>query len=224
MRVALTGVLEDGTPRRAGVPVNPRTTLNVPQGVDLELVVDVVTSSGVGVNLEVEGTELLLTVKRRPSESTPRIVRKASLAGRRGTFLVEPGATRRLLPGLFSFDVWLTKNGLRNPVIPLSPFNLQAANAAVPAQPPPPVVEVVENDTDPLVLDFTPTVITGQTINLNVATEPTATVLAATIITATTANVDTSGLPVGRFAAEIENVTTGKTSDVFILDVRAEIA
>ena len=45
-----------------------------------------------------------------------------------------------------------------------------------------------------------------------------------TVVTATTANVDTSGLPVGRFAAEVENLTTGKTTEVFILDVRAEIA
>ena len=125
-------MLEDGTPRRPGVPVNPRRNLNVPRGVDLTLEVTVVTPIGIPVNLDGVDTELLLTVKKRSRNSSPDILKTASLSGNVGTFLIVPADTRRLIPGLFSWDVWLTKNSKRDPVIPLSPLQLQAANAKVP--------------------------------------------------------------------------------------------
>ena len=131
MRIEVTGVLEDGTPRRAGVPINPRTTLSVPRGVDLELVVTVVTPLGAAVNLEDGSTSVVFTLKRRSQEEA-RITKTAAKSGNRATFLITPAELKRLQPGLFSWDVLLTKGGLRDAVIPLSPFKLQASNAAIP--------------------------------------------------------------------------------------------
>ena len=224
MKIQVTGIVEDGTPRRPGVPVNPRRALNVARGIDLQLSVRVITPLGIPVSLEGDGTELLLTVKKRPQEHPPRIVLAASLNGNVGIFSIQPGDTRRLQPGLFSWDVWLTRNGLRDPVIPLSPFNLQAANAAVPAQPPPEVVNIYAGDTDPLVLDFSPLDITGWTVELLVGTEPTPTTLVATIPIGTDglSYVDVSTLPVGQFATQVRRtnlIPEQKTSDVFILNV-----
>lgn len=219
-------MLEDGSPRVAGVPINPRRNLDVPRGGDIELVVSVVTPLGTPVNLGGAGTELLLTIKKRPQEN-PRIVKSASLVGNKGTFLIQPGDTRRLQPGLFSWDVWLTKDGLRDPVVPLSPFQLQAANAAVPATPPPETVTITAGDTDPFVIDLSPINITGWTVELIVVTEPTSTVIVATIPVGTDglANADVSALPVGQFAAHIRTtdlVPETKTSQpAFILNVLA---
>jgi len=223
MKISITGVLDDSSPYVPGVPTNPRRNLEVPRGTDLELVVSVVTPSNVPVLLTGDGTELLLTVKKSPAEHPPRIVKAASLSGNVGTFLIQPGDTRRMDPGLYGWDVWLTKDGLRNPVVPLSPFSLQAVNAAVPAQPPPPIISVTEGDTDPTVLDFAPQDITGWTVELLVGT-PTPVVLTATIPVGTDglALVNTSTLPVGKWAAAVKRtnlVPTTKTSDTFILEV-----
>ncbi len=103
----------------------------MPRGVDLELVVIVVTPLGVAVNLEDGSTTMLFTLKRRSQEGA-RITKTATKSGNRATFLITPADTKRLQPGLFSWDVLLTKGGLRDAVIPLSPFKLLAANAAIP--------------------------------------------------------------------------------------------
>lgn len=126
MRISLVGVLEDGTPRRAGVPVNPRASLSIVKGSDVDLMVTVVTPAGTPVSLG-GSDELLLTVKKRPTDSL-RLSLTATIAGNIGTFAITPTDTRRLDPGLFGYDVWLTKDNKRDPVIPLSPFELLATN------------------------------------------------------------------------------------------------
>ena len=140
MRIELTGVLEDGTPRRAGVPTDARANINFLKGSDAEIIVTVVTPGGDPVDLTGAFTEILLTVKKRPEEDPPRIARAASsVAGNRATFIFVPADTRRLDAGLYTYDVWLTKGGARNSVIPLSPFQLLDTAAAVPftGAPPP---------------------------------------------------------------------------------------
>lgn len=123
-------MLDDGTPLRPGVPANPRRNINLAQGADLELRVDVVTPLGTPVRLA--GGSAVLTVKRRPDER-PRIEKTVgTFVGNRATFLIAPADTKRLQPGLFSWDVWLTLSGKRDPVVPLSPWNLQASNARIP--------------------------------------------------------------------------------------------
>lgn len=132
MRIVVTGVLEDGTPRSAGVPTNSRHNLNVQRGGDLALEVHVVTPLGTAVPLGGAGTTLIFTAKKRPEQSPPSIVKTATLAGNVGTFLITPADTKRLQPGLYSWDVWLTKGGLRDAVVPLSPLQLQASSGKIP--------------------------------------------------------------------------------------------
>jgi hypothetical protein len=229
MKKSLVGVLNDGTPFVSGVPTNPRANLNVPHGADLDIEVTVITPQGVPVPLAGDGTELLLTVKKRSDQHPPSLVKGSySVSGNVALFKLQPGDTRRLEAGLYSYDVWLTKDGLRDPVIPLSPLNLQAANAYIPAQPPPEVVTVVEGDTDPTIIDFSPLDISGWTVEMLVGTDPAAT-LTATIPVGTDglAYVNTSTIPVGKWAATIRRtnlVPTVKTSDTFILEVVAAIA
>ncbi len=127
MKVFLTGVLEDGTPRRPGVPANPRTNLDVPQGVDLEIVVMVITPQSIAVNLGVSDV-LTLTVKKRP-EDNQKVQKVATKSGNIGTFTLVPNDTKALPLGLYSFDVLLEKDSKKDVVVPLSPFNLQASNA-----------------------------------------------------------------------------------------------
>ncbi|MCK5641620.1 MAG: hypothetical protein KAJ19_12530 [Gammaproteobacteria bacterium] len=129
MRVLLTGVVEDGTPRAVGVPENPRAALEIPGGVDMEIVVSVVTSSGSKVPL-IAPTELLFTVKKRHSDRA-LVSKTATLAGNEGTFALTSDETRRLEPGLLGYDVWLTKDGKRDPVVPLSPLQLLDSNISV---------------------------------------------------------------------------------------------
>lgn len=132
MRILLTGVLEDGTPRREGVPIDPRANVSITKGANVEIVVTVVTPGGEPVKLTGTGTELLLTVKKRPTEAAT-ISRLAVSEGNVGTFTLVPTDTRTQIAGLYGYDVWLTKDGERDVVVPLSPFNLLEANAAIPA-------------------------------------------------------------------------------------------
>ena len=226
MRVELTGVLDDGT---SSVPVNARRTLNMSRGTDLQLDVRVVTPSGSAVVLNAPGDELLLTVKKRP-QADPSIVKKAVLTSGIGVFTLGPGDTQRLVPGIFGYDVWLTKDGARDPVIPLSPFNLLASAAAVPSAPPPLVDNKVEDDTEPTFLEFGID-ITGFSINYQINYSPTPLVKAAVITNAlgglAQVNRQVGDLRVGRFGFEIEITTPGpivQTSDVGIINIREQIA
>jgi hypothetical protein len=229
MRIDLTGVLEDGSPRRIEI-TDARTTLTVQQGGDLELVVRVVRPNGQAVVLNSSGAELLLSVKKRTTESPPRLVKTATLGTDRGTFLLEPADTKFLSPGKYVYDVWLTLDGNRDAVIPTSPFVLTASVAAVPSAPPPPILQVVENDTEPLILDFSGTDITGWGIKVHINY--------AVVLVKDAVIVDGPGglaevywvpgdLQVGRWGGEVQVTKPGplvQTTDVFILDVREEIA
>ncbi len=138
MKIFLTAVLEDGTPRRAGVPVDTRAGLEIPKGADVEIRVTLITPGGTPVGMA-PTDQLLFTVKRRPEED-PKISRAAVLNGSSiGVVTLVPTDTRRLTPGLFGYDIWLTKGGVRDVVLPLSPFALSAANAPIPSvgSPPP---------------------------------------------------------------------------------------
>jgi len=132
MKIFLTGVLDDGTPFQTGVPTNPRRNINVAQGTTLIIEVIVVTPLGSAVTFNTGGGDsLILTVKRRPNEN-PSIEKTATIVGNKGTFTIDPADTKRLVPGLFSWDVWATISSARDPVIPLSPWNLQFSNAKIP--------------------------------------------------------------------------------------------
>lgn len=129
MKLRLTGVVQDGTSVAAGVPSNPRTTMEVIQGAAVTIEVTVVRPGGDAVALA--GTSPTLTVKKRPQESA--ILRLVGVpSGNVAVFTLTSAQTRAMQPGLYGYDVWITLAGLLETVVPLSPFRIEAA-----AYPPP---------------------------------------------------------------------------------------
>ena len=229
MKITLTGLLDNGAPRRPGV-VDPRRTVSFPRGSDVRLVVSVITPSGTPVPLSGAGVELLLSVKRRATEYPPRLVKKAVLSASSGEFTFGPGDTRWMQAGQWVYDIWLTKDGERNAVVPTAPFLLTESVAAIPSAPPPPILQFVGNDTEPLVLDFSGVDITGWAISVHLG-YLTPLVKTAVLTDPLHGVAEVYWLPgdliVGRWACEIQTTRPGpfvQTTDVFIADIRAEIA
>jgi len=231
MQILLTGIVEDSTPRKIGVPPNARATVSLPKGSDLTLTVKVITPSGNAVDLGGAGTGLSLTVRKKPYRyDYPRIVKLASLSGNVGTFLIEPGDTHDFCPGMYVYDVWLTKDGSRDAVIPTSSFQVLESVAATPVRPPPPTLSLVENDTEPLILDFSGVDISAWAIEVHIA-YATPLVRAATIVDGPGGIAQVDWLPgdlvPGIWGGEIQITKPGpvvQTSDEYIFDIRAEIA
>ena len=126
--VRLIGVVEDGTTRRAGVPVNPRTTLKTSKGQDFQIEVTVVTSGGNQVSLA--GTTPTLTIKKRPQDD-PALLKytNGDIVGNVVTFTLPSVDSKRKLdpPGQYVYDVWITLDSKLEPVVPLSPLLVEAA-------------------------------------------------------------------------------------------------
>ena len=121
MTYTLTGLFDDGSTQASSLPTNARTTLQVPLGVNATIAVQVLTPSG-GV-YPIGAATLVLTVKKKALEDN-KIQKTAVIAGNIATFTIVPADTKNLLPGAYIYDVWMTLGGLRNPVVPLSPFVL----------------------------------------------------------------------------------------------------
>jgi hypothetical protein len=126
MQIALVGLLENGLPQRSGTIINPRTTITIPQGVDLTLKITVQAPDGEWVMLT--GSTLIWTAKKKPTDQEAVFAKTATVRHQTATFALDPSDTKNLIPGRFVFDVWLTDAlGDRNPVIPLSGLILEAA-------------------------------------------------------------------------------------------------
>ena len=123
MKITLTGVVEDGTDRASDVPANPRTPLVVPLGVDLEVELTVVTADGGAVTPD----SVVLTVKKKATDTQAAITKSGVVGASTTIFTLAPTDTKDLEPGLYAYDVWVTVSGKRDPVIPTSPFILEAA-------------------------------------------------------------------------------------------------
>jgi hypothetical protein len=129
--VELLGVVDDGTPAGPGVPINPRKPIAMTRGGSLTVRVTVVGRDGVMVTLT--GASLLLTVKKKPSDYVPDISKTGvNYGGAYSEFALGPADTKNLEPGLYAYDVWLTKGGERTPVVPASPLWLEPSVANVP--------------------------------------------------------------------------------------------
>jgi hypothetical protein len=231
MLTRLTGLLNNGAPFRSGVSRDPRVTIEIPQGTDLEIQMRVVTPDGQAVPLDESGTELLLTIRKRSNQDWPRIIKAASVSGTTGTFLIEPGDTHDWAPGQYAYDVWLTRNGARDAVISTSTFRVTASVAATPVRPPPSTLSLVENDTEPLILDFSGVDISLWTITVHLAYSPAPLVKTAVIVDGPNGLAQVSWAPgdliPGVWGGEVQVIKPGpvtQTSDVFIADIRAEIA
>lgn len=131
MLISLTGVLDDGTPYVAGVPTNPRRAVTVVRGEDTTLQVRVVTPQGAAVDTSSPAV-LVLTVKKRPQDYVAVATVTGTVAAGVASFALTPAAFKNELPGLFCYDVWLTKAGARSAVVPLSPLHLEASATAIP--------------------------------------------------------------------------------------------
>jgi hypothetical protein len=125
----LTGVLDDGTDYLdPAVPLNPRTTLELTQGVSTTVRMTIINPGGVPV--AANGT-LRLTIKKRPQD-VPAI---ASIIGawapQNGPgaceFAIGPTTLAGQDWGLYCYDVRLTQAGVQNLVMPTSPCRLAPA-------------------------------------------------------------------------------------------------
>jgi hypothetical protein len=132
MKISLVGVLEDGTPKRAGVPNNPRNTVTIQQGANVTLEVKVQTPGGTFIDFNDPTTSLLWTIKKKPADQPPPIQKTASKSGTVATFALLPADTKNMTPGRYVYDVWLTYASARDAVIPLSTLVLEAAATSAP--------------------------------------------------------------------------------------------
>lgn len=125
MVLNLIGVLEDGSPRSTGVPINPRQALSFPIGSSVTLNLRVVTADGKSAPAGI----VTWTLKKRPEDTSRVFAKTATLSGGNASFTVDPADTKRFEAGQYVYDVWhaATVGGARNPVVPLSPFRLEAA-------------------------------------------------------------------------------------------------
>lgn len=136
MIIRLTGVLDSGENHTGLAPENPRITVSLPRGVTATVEVRVVTPGGQPVDLS--GYAAVMTVKKSSTLDSPDpgFVKSGTVStGEKNlvTFSVAPGDTKPLTPGRFVYDVWVTSGaGARDPVVPISPLNLEPA-----ATPPP---------------------------------------------------------------------------------------
>jgi hypothetical protein len=132
MKISLIGVLEDGTPKREGVPINPRNTITIQQGANVTIEVKVQTPGGTFIDLGDPTTSIVLSVKKKPADQPPPIQKTATKLGSIATFTLLPADTKNMTPGRYIYDVWLTCASIRDAVIPLSTLVLEATATTAP--------------------------------------------------------------------------------------------
>ena len=129
MIIRIAGLLPDGSTPRDGVVDDARRTINVPIGTSLDLVLSIVTPNGASVDLN--GATIQFTLKKRPLEDI-KIAKTGIIAGGGATFSILPADSKNLFPGYYLWDVWFTKAGKRDAVIPLSPWLFSASATPIP--------------------------------------------------------------------------------------------
>lgn len=131
----ILGVYEDGSPRADGVPPSARQSLAITQGAQTVLELTVVTPAGVALDLTAQ-TSLVLTFAIRRTyigmSRTPDLQLTGALVPAAGTnradFTITSDNTSTLIPGRYSYDLWLSSTELgRQPLVPTSPLRLEPA-------------------------------------------------------------------------------------------------
>lgn len=142
MTPLLRGVFDDGTRRRPGVPVDSRQALVIPRGASATLRIELVTPSGVPVELALSGTDRLRLSVRRLGGTDPEFAVDATAVtggdGRPGLyqFALTPAMTAELAQSRYAFDVWARRGvGTIVQVIGLSELRLapRAASRSIEA-------------------------------------------------------------------------------------------
>ena len=80
MKISLTGVLENGTPRVPGVIIDTRTTLEIPIGIDVQIHARIIYPNGSAVELTESGTSMIFTVKKFASDAYVRLSKTATIS------------------------------------------------------------------------------------------------------------------------------------------------
>lgn len=140
--IDLIGVLDDGSKRAAGVPWNPRRTINVTRGESATLRLLVVRPSGALVDLGLTD-QVILTVKSKPLLNVPLLLRLGvpQFARALVLFAVAPADFLNVAPGRYLYDIWLKTASESNVLVPASAWVVGmsvAAPADLEAPPPPP--------------------------------------------------------------------------------------
>lgn len=124
--VVVTGVWDDGSRRRTGVPFDTRQPLAIARGADLDVEVYLITPSGAGIELDLDGDDQI--------QLAIRDQRGRQRARRLGTAADAPGRYRiRLLPDdtdiaqtvTLAYDVWVRRAGRTQQVVGLSSLRLR---------------------------------------------------------------------------------------------------
>jgi hypothetical protein len=129
--VNLLAILEDGTNPGLAVPISAAKAVIIPAGSDVAFNVTVVTRSGSPVSLQGGGTEVEMAVRKRPDFGyafSPQPLVATNLQANTCVLTIPAIKTQNLPPGQYVYDVWLTKSGARNQVVPLSQLTLAPAS------------------------------------------------------------------------------------------------
>lgn len=137
MQVNLIGVIENGLVPSMSVPANPRVAIRTVRGSDLLVRLQIYYRSGGVVDLSTGSPALVLTVRKKTTDTQWVISRAGVVAdARQGvvTFAILPSDTRgaTVTPGTYAYDVWLLQAGVRNAVLPMSPFIIESSVAGIP--------------------------------------------------------------------------------------------
>lgn len=121
------GIYETGYDRAPALPQDARITLELYRSVDYVIPLLIVNSQNVPVDLTGDGTAVTMTIKKRISDHAGVFQGALTLTPGvpgRGTFTLPAATLDFVLGGSYLWEVMLTIDGLRSPVIPLSPCRI----------------------------------------------------------------------------------------------------
>lgn len=128
MVIDLLGIVEDGSPRDPQLPGFAQKQVNIIAASSVTFRLTVVRADGTPVVLA-DDEDLVLTLAISQSSYTsplPNLKKQATLAPLVGinaaTFALVPNDTKFVPPGRYVYAVWMTYDGVRNPIVPVSPF------------------------------------------------------------------------------------------------------
>lgn len=125
MQVDLVGIVENGAVPDPALPQSAAQPIRAAKGQTVSVRIQVLTRSGQPVDLSGVGTTLTLTLKRKSSDQVyvTRVALTPTDAGNgmaAGTVLGAATVPREFGAGLYVYDVWLSRAGQYDEVVPLS--------------------------------------------------------------------------------------------------------
>lgn len=134
MVVDLIGIVDGGGPRDPNLPLFAQKQINMVSGSSVTVRISVFREDGTPIPLAADPSLLLTLAVSRSSYDyapIPQLKKQASLAPlvapNAATFAIIPSDTKFLPPGRYVFAVWMTYQGVRDAVVPLSPFVIEPA-------------------------------------------------------------------------------------------------